>query len=336
MRVILLDANAWIRERLLRSAVGAALLHNIGQLDVKIVLPEVTRAETIAGIVAAGKKAVAEIRNNLSTIQAIVGSKPDVVLPSAVDLAVACENRFAELADHIRRMSHQPEHLERALQRVLKKLPPASKKEQFRDSLIWELLLDLPEPKVFFVSADGDFTDQKADKKELMPALAHELLSKGKTVNFFSGVADLLSAIAATAPPLDQDTAASAIASALRPYLQDVEQRSEITAGDLTWKRLQVFITQQVDTLAINFRLNLAARFRSEFETDDPNATVLIVGECHYNLRTHAVSHIQLDRIQVLNLQGEPRGGTTYFAAASAVATPPPIPYKLRRPLEES
>lgn len=330
--VTLLDANAWIKEQLLRSAVGAALLHAIGQLGVKIVLPAFTRTEVVNGITRIGRKAVSDANNALSIVQAIVGQRPGFKSPQPSDFATACDQRFLALDHHLLPLQHSSVQMERALARVITGKSPSSRKEQFRDSLLWEIALDLAVSQdVFLVSRDGDFSGGK--NAGLASDLDDELRAVGKTVRFFPEIADLVSFIQPQVPPLDRTSVAKAITAGLDQCLRDIEERQAINIGGLSWKRLDPFITEQPDTLAIKFRLNFPATFAAGLGSDgEAKGKVIVTGECFYNTRTSEASLVRPDYIYV----HDPSGNTQshiFVSAASDTSERQPVPYTLRRPL---
>ncbi len=80
-----LDANVWLKEGLLRSAVGVAFLHAIRRLKGRLLLPDSTRMEIFVGVERRGCKAVDQVDAGFTSIQSLLGHKPIYSLPSAVD-----------------------------------------------------------------------------------------------------------------------------------------------------------------------------------------------------------------------------------------------------------
>ena len=69
--LVVIDANVWLKERLLRSAIGVAFVHAVKRLDARILLPTVTRDEVHAGVERMGLDAVAKVQTGFVTIQSL-------------------------------------------------------------------------------------------------------------------------------------------------------------------------------------------------------------------------------------------------------------------------
>lgn len=65
MAIVVLDANIWIKERLLRSGMGAALLWAVRKTEGFLLLPDTTRFEIVNGVKKEIIKSTAEIEKNL-------------------------------------------------------------------------------------------------------------------------------------------------------------------------------------------------------------------------------------------------------------------------------
>jgi len=330
--IILLDANVWIKERLLRSAIGVAVLYSLGRSGIKMALPNVIRREAIAGILKAGRKAASDVENGLSTLQAITRSKPAIKLPSEDDLLAAAEKRFAELQHHLIEIDHSPEQMARALDRVIAGRSPSARKEQFRDALLWECALEISSKHdVLFVTRDDDFVDAKPGT--LASGLEKELSDGSRKLTLFADAADVLAAITDRVPPLNYDYVANLILEAVNYELHLLEEKHGIIIGGLTWQNLAAFATEEVDTLAVSFRINLGTVFPGTLNAPETvDGVVIVAGECFYNTRTDEVLDVNLDRIQIHSPTGEPKGAV--YLQANMGGESRAIPYKVRHPID--
>jgi len=89
-------------------------------------------------------------------------------------------------------LPHKPEYLDELVRRVVGRIKPISEKgEEFRDALVWLIILDFAgktkEKKIVFVSTDKtDFADETGD---LHPVLTKDATEKGVEVSFFNSLA---------------------------------------------------------------------------------------------------------------------------------------------------
>ena len=138
-----LDANVWVRHRLLNSSIGAAFLYRLEKINGRIGLPEVTEMEIISKVVKDGRNSVETIKNNLAVVRTLVGKTDEIELPSDDEFETATKARIAELSDILIRVGISSGHYESALKRVIQGTPPNVRSEEFRDSLVWEAVLVL-------------------------------------------------------------------------------------------------------------------------------------------------------------------------------------------------
>ena len=126
---VFLDTNVWVKEQLLNSSLGAALLYRLTNSRGKIGLPEVTEKEVRWQISLKGREAVTEIRNNLSIVRSLIGTSDEIQLPAEADFDQAIDSRFAHLSDIIFRLRTTMEQYASALERVIKGTPRKSNTE---------------------------------------------------------------------------------------------------------------------------------------------------------------------------------------------------------------
>ena len=98
---VILDANVWIEEHLLRSSLGAALIFALKKAGGKLLLPRVTEQEAEKGIVTIGESALDQVGKSFRTIQAIVGQVPEYTFPSREELSQKAKERFAALSPFV-------------------------------------------------------------------------------------------------------------------------------------------------------------------------------------------------------------------------------------------
>src|SRR5216683_1675961 len=70
---VLLDANSWFSERLLRSGMGAALIHLLLQQKWRIGLPESVEPETTQRLIDEGVKAIETVQRDTRLLEQLSG-----------------------------------------------------------------------------------------------------------------------------------------------------------------------------------------------------------------------------------------------------------------------
>jgi predicted nucleic acid-binding protein len=169
------DANIWRKEQLLNSSIGAALLYSLSRLGGRIALPEVTEKEVIWRTVITGREAVNDIRKNLAMVRSLIGTTDEIELPPDTAFEEAAKTRFGELDDILIRVETTLDHYRSALRRVIEASAPNTTKEQYRDSLLWEAVVQLlPHYRVVLITNDFDFCESRKFEKGLAKDLIKE------------------------------------------------------------------------------------------------------------------------------------------------------------------
>ncbi len=223
-RCVLLDANQWRAQYGLRSHLGAALLFLIRQNKALLVLPEVVESEIDRLLVAEGRKAVQQIHDALRVLQTITGSHPSVTLPGPERLAESVTGRLRELHTLLLRVPITVDHARRALARVNARQSPNRKREQFKDSLIWEAARSVASASdLYLVTEDAAFF--APDGRSMADDLAHECVQDHLSITLVRDVRQLLEAFRTTAPALDYELIARQTYEQLSDYLEETVGR---------------------------------------------------------------------------------------------------------------
>jgi hypothetical protein len=334
--LFVLDANVWLKERLLRSAVGVAFLHAVRRLDGKLLLPESTRLEILAGVQKCGDEAVRKVESGLVTIQSLIGHKPDYAQPSADDFRSAAELRLDELSDLIQECEITLDIYYKALMRVMDHRPPARTKEQYRDCLLWECLLEASDDCVL-VSADGDFLDNiKGHDKTKGSCLAQELAKESSgRVSLYTELKDALKAVEPQLPPPDLEGIADAIAAAIQPVLVNIQESQGWYSGPRVSADIELYATERVVTTTVVFNLRFNAYDLRTIDGQGVDEGFMEAkGECLIN-DSHVVSALRLDHIKLLTIQDKLlSGGAMYAYADGLIFGTRQIPYNVRAKIE--
>lgn len=338
--ILVLDANIWIRERMLRSSLGAALLYVIRKLGAKIVLSEVTKAEVVKGIVKAGIDSVQKIQKAFVTIQTITGSRPDYNLPTPQEFEKSADGRLNELSDILFPVDLSFENMKSALTRVLNESTPNARKEQFRDSLLWEIALGFAETfVVHFITEDSDFYQDGATEKGLAQDLIREMKENNLKITTYKDISTFLKSVSEKIFPPEPDKLASAIDEALHGTLIEYANNKAFHLESMVSHEIDSYLTEQKDVLTIAFRLDYKiADIQLPEGTVLPAGSLVVTGNCSADSTSEEISGIQLDRIDCFGPNGEaiPTKSNVYLRIDSIVFGVRKVPYRLRRKLPDT
>jgi hypothetical protein len=126
---VILDASSWISERLLRSSMGAALIHLLLQQRCRIGLPESVEGETTQQLIELGVKAIEDMQQSTRLLEQLAGQS---LRGSPFDEAAirrGIEQRWQELAPVIERLPLSMDTVRAALDRVIRGVPPSKQSE---------------------------------------------------------------------------------------------------------------------------------------------------------------------------------------------------------------
>ncbi|MCS5700782.1 PIN domain-containing protein [Cyanobium sp. FGCU-52] len=303
--IIALDTNVWLKERMLRSAAGAALLYAVSRGKSRILLPDSTRREIFYGVKEWLTPELKKINDGLDLLRGLAGLAVRPTIPAQEQIHQGVEARLNELAHLIQALSITPAHLTAAMDRVIDHRPPAKTKEQFRDSLLWECILEQDE-ECLFVTTDKDFLDNGL----LHPFLKEE--SKGR-VKVFDTIIDLVRALEPHLPLVNKEQIASAIASAVEKELRETDAAQGWRLGSVSTAKIELYATEKPDTLVVAFVLECEAFDCTDLDGMPVEEGILRATGESLLVDYHTVSELKLERVGLCDLSGAPlRGGAVY------------------------
>ena len=332
--LVVIDANVWLKERLLRSAIGVAFVHAVKRLDARILLPTVTRDEVHAGVERMGLDAVAKVQTGFVTIQSLTGSCPDYRVPDAAAFRHAAAERLEALDHVLLPFDFALEHHQRALARVIEHHAPSVTREQFRDCLLWEALLDIGDDETYLVSADGDFVDKGAGQHQLAAELRRECNEK---VVLYRTLAETLGAIEPALPPVDGDATRAAVVAEALKVAAEYEQSQGFRLGQVAGTDVKLFATEDPSSTAASFTVDFEAFDFPVFEGEiEPEAIVRLTGDCILR-DDFSIEDFNMDSIRAFDQNGERlRGGVVYARTGSVLFGGRQMPYTIRTPIPGS
>lgn len=300
--------------------------------------PEVVETEIAGLLVGEGRKAVQQIRDQLRILQAIAGSHPAISLPNDDSLRESVAARLRELEELILPAPIRDEDTRRALLRVNEKRSPNRKREQFKDSLIWEAVRGLArEYEVYFVTDDGAFYSD--DGKNMAEDLSEECAREGFTVSLHRAVRQLLPALQGTAPQLDYSAIARDLFEHLNSYLSETAARDGFTVGSLEDHKIRAFATEDHSRLVLTYELSGGLLSDGTGErVGERRGAFEVAGEGSFDLNAQRVMEARPGRcsMSLLDEAGqEKRSQNIVLGTATAyLGGEPPKRLEIREPLD--
>jgi hypothetical protein len=232
------------------------------------------------------------------------------------------------------------EHAKSALRRVNEESPPNGlKNQQFKDSAIWEAVLELAQDHtVYFVTTDKGFFENREPSKGLAGVLKEETAQKGAVVHIYADLSSCLATLRKETPQIDKKKLGEAIDSAIRDSVIPSANSRAFQVGDLIGAKVEAFLTQQVSTLSLSFELTYHLEDISGSEgLGRTEAIVIARGDCAYSLDSGEVTNFRLNeeefiwRDQNLNQQ---RNRNMYAHIDGVIGGRRVVKYEFRTPLD--
>jgi hypothetical protein len=316
--------------------MGAALLWAVRKTEGFLLLPDTTRFEIVNGVKKEIIESAAEIEKNLVTVHALIGQSQEITFPASEEIGSIIDSRLSSLGTLLKEAAHKNEHLELALQRVLKHLPPAHKKEEFRDCLLWEMVLDIAtstHDEVVIITEDAAFYQKDKFENGIAYLLREEIERTGANITIFQNISWYLSTLKEEVLKLDLHLVIPAINEQVYSTVQASVEKSPHSSIELSESKIDTFLTEVPDDIAIDFRLKYKI---SELELQEgvmlPEAYGIAEGSAMFNIHSSSVSNVQMTGYRIENTEGQTvrQNGYAYMSGI-IFGGPRYIPYTLRK-----
>lgn len=267
---IVLDSNIWIRNLLLRTPISSALIYGIVQKKARIGLPYVVMREIMFHTERRGLEILHGALENIRLLNYFDdGAKmAKFTLPNKDKISKALPIRLAELSDIILQHKHTPEEMERALEMVLRKLPPNSdKNQQYKDSLLWQAVLNLADEfEVHFVTRDKGFFKNRKYEEGPTTNICKDIESKGNNISIYSDLEECAKILHTFEKPIDVETIINNIFIAVKDELKKEAKEEGYILKDLKSGKLEPFITSDPSKIAVKFSIDCNIIEREDYE----------------------------------------------------------------------
>jgi len=333
---LVLDTNIWVyKTNLLTSSLGAALLYSLNRTLRVLAIPEVIEEEIRKNVKKRGMESVKDIQDGYGLIQRLMGSRDDYRVPSAEEFEKRIDLRAKELGAY--RIEFTFAHAKGALQRILEELPPnGHKNQQFKDSAIWEAILDLAKDarSVDFVTEDKGFFEDKNPDLGLAKNLKADC-EKVPGIKVYYSLDSYLETINQEVPPLYHEEIFHKMDLFIKLASRDV-MRKGYDIGILLEHKSYFYRTENGNIIAIGFEFVYETHGVKHPETQQEiEAKALVKGDCFYRVLENRVEDMRFDNIQLVDATGKaiPEYDETFGRFEISIGRKN-IPYTLREPLE--
>jgi hypothetical protein len=333
---VLIDTSVWRSQPLLRTPLGAALLHYLHRSESSIALPEVVEREVVNLFRRVVSDARDRVESDLRLFQGVIGSVPEFRSPTDDEAEEAVRSRFEELGETIERVPFTFEHAQGALDRVVDGTPPnGAKNQQFKDSAIWEAVMSLATRRpVFFVTGDKGFFEN-SDPKQGVAANLQAEIAGGLSIRVFDGLSACLEVVQESAPPLDLESVNVKVDEQLRERVGSALGEHGLVPADLASIHTDAFATGDPARVAIS----TTAAYELDDERREENRVspqAFVGATATYDMELKQVTNLSLESLVAEWIDGElgfRKRLAFIFAAASVGLGLRNVPLQIREPV---
>lgn len=297
---VILDANAWVAERLLRSSIGSALLLGLTSSHALLGLPEVIEMEVNRVILLQAAEHTETLRKSANFLRQISGQHGLHEIPTLEGIKEGLQHRWGELNGLLERHPFTLELAKAALLRVIDKIPPSGQNnEQFRDCCLWEVAIGLAGGcPVHLVSKDSGFYQNRDLSKGLADPLMREADRAGYELSVYPTIRDLLARVDRPVSIVDESTISAAIVRAVTPKARELAATYAAlhTVEGEPQTQVKGYATPKPSLVAVSFDVAFPLRSAEPIEIERPwsGDEVRIGGTCSYEPITGNVSEIEI------------------------------------------
>jgi hypothetical protein len=193
---IMFDANVWRSQLVLNSPAGAAVRFYIRQYGATVAVPEIVRLELAQVLRVFLDGLTDDIRKKHNNLLAVFGTLKEIVLPTPDQIREKVSVVLSHLDVPTVELPFSLDVAKSSLRKIIEKMPPSDKTEEFRDGVIWAHCLDLlSEADVYLVTADKAFYSGRDYPNGLAHNLKSEVTKTNRELALCHDISELLESI---------------------------------------------------------------------------------------------------------------------------------------------
>ena len=283
--IVVLDANIWVAEQMLRSSLGAAMLYALVERGTKIALPEVVELEVNEVLRRRFVKEVEVLEKSARWLHQNTGRDVPLMKPTAAAAQAGFAARWNELEGILLRVPWSLEHVQPALQKIIAKQPPCGpNNEQFRDCCLWEAALEIAEHReVHIVSSDKAFYEPPAYALGFAGNLQAEAETAGRVLHLHRNLDELLKSFGVPSEKIDENELKDAVKGPIFENSTEALASSGLTPRSLISLDISGYSTPEADTIAVSF----VARFEAHQSAKSHENSLRIFADVRGSLSWH-------------------------------------------------
>jgi len=301
---VIIDTNIWRSQLMLKAPMGVSLVYTLGRQQGFIGLPEVVERELTKQVLEHGRDAAEKLAEGSRILNTLTDS-PSFPLPaSQVKLEQVVQTRLAELTPILVRVPFTLSHASAALDMVNAKLPPNGKEnQQFKDSAIWQAVLDLSRKyTVHFVTSDRGFFSDRNPSKGLAANLQEDCAAANGSVAVYGDLRSCLEAISSDRPQFDRERLKSLIESFVMPGLQAEATRLRYELKELLNADIVAFRTTDSNRITMDYTVAMKCELDPSVKHDfEREGRAVAYGSCYYDRMADCISDGFIQEIRFLS-----------------------------------
>jgi hypothetical protein len=253
--IIIFDTNIWISELGLNSMKGSATRFFIKQKKAKIALPEVIRLEIISNVKEGLTNYISNIETSYRQLLTIFGKLKEIALPNEDEIMEKAENLVLDTGLEVIEIPFSLESSKKSLLKIIEKLPPSDKSQQFKDGVIWADCVNLlKQDEVCLVTGDKAFYQNREYKNGLSENLKAEISDLPHRLKIFPNLSDLLKEIKSPFQ-IDQNSLAEKYFATNSKSIEGIALRHDYIIQMPPKVSVTSFITEDPNKVIIEFEI---------------------------------------------------------------------------------
>lgn len=288
---IIFDSNIWISELGLNSAKGAAARFFIKKMGAVVVLPEVIQLETKRNLMRHLVDSIEEIGKNYRQLLSIFGMLKEIVLPSESEIHAKASTIFERSQLDIVEIPFSLESAKSSFLKVIDKMAPSDKDQQFKDGVIWADCLELlKKGEVYLVTSDKAFYKDRRYEDGLSTSLVREAEEYPHKIHLFPTVSDLLLEIKMDVG-LNKIELVQRFVETSRSSIDGILSRNNFSIIGEPEVNTGIYATEDPNKLYVEFTFIFNCEDLSTGTR--PNAKLILKGDCIYLLNENDFSKMR-------------------------------------------
>ena len=315
---ILFDASTWISQVGLRSQNGAAVRFFARQHNATIAIPEVVQVEVEENLTNRMLELRKKAADGHRQLLPLFGQLQNLPLPTEDDVRNAVKNIIPDIDVPTRHIPLNLDVARSSMMKLMRKVPPSSRKEQFRDGVIWAHCLELlSEGDVYFITEDSDFFDNADFKRGLASELVEEMESKSTKHKVFlkRTLAELVEEMQ-IGFELSKLEIFEKVYKSQHDDLDELLDSNGFVMGEIIEGEIKYFATERADRVYITF--DLARHCEDSTQNGRNECELKVRGVGFVDPKTKETSDVQLSHVRLDYPEWEPGGlarGSVYVSA---------------------